>query len=121
MTQVSIENGQLIVQVTINGQGPFPMIFDTGGVELVTPETAITLGLAIQGNILIQGSGEGKFCFFTPLKDVRLGPALDLTVPVIPLPRFFTDRGTQPPIAGVVSYEFLKRYAVRRGRLRRGR
>jgi hypothetical protein len=69
-----------------------------------------------QGNILIQGSGEGKFSVpLTPLKDIRLGPALlsDLTVPMIPLPRFFTDRGTQPPIAGVVSYEFLKRYAVR--------
>ena len=113
---VSIENGQLIVQVTINSQGPFPMIFDTGGVESVTPETATKLGLATEGNILIQGSGEGKFSVpLTRLKDVSLGPALlsDLTVPVIPLPRFFTDRGTRPPIAGVVSYDFLKRYAVR--------
>jgi hypothetical protein len=30
---VSLENGQVIVNVIINGQGPFPMMFDTGGVE----------------------------------------------------------------------------------------
>jgi hypothetical protein len=30
---IFIENGQVIMNVMINGQGPFPMTFDTGGVE----------------------------------------------------------------------------------------
>ena len=41
---ISVENGEIIVNVTIDGKGPFPMIFDTGSVGAVTPETAGMLG-----------------------------------------------------------------------------
>jgi hypothetical protein len=37
-----------IVNVTMNGHGPFPMMFDTGSVAAVTPETATVLGLTVQ-------------------------------------------------------------------------
>ena len=30
---ISVESGEVIVDVTINGRGPFPMMFDTGSVE----------------------------------------------------------------------------------------
>ena len=55
---VSVENGQIIVNVSINGQGPFSMTFDTGGVEAVTPEAA--LGLTSEGSGTMHGSGDGK-------------------------------------------------------------
>ena len=55
---VSVENGQIIVNVSINGQGPFSMMFDTGGVEAVTPEAA--LGLTSEGSGTMHGSGDGK-------------------------------------------------------------
>ena len=113
---VSVENGQVIVDVTINGQGPFPMMFDTGGVEAVTPETAASLGLGAEGGGTVQGSGESKVpVAATHLKALRLGGAelLEITVPVIPLPRFFTDRGSRPPLAGLVGYELLKQFAAR--------
>ena len=46
---ISVENGQVIVDVTIDGRGPFPMMLDTGGVETVTPEAAAALGLEVEG------------------------------------------------------------------------
>jgi hypothetical protein len=64
----------------------------------------------------VQGSGEGKIpVAFTHLKDVRLGGAKlpDLVVPVLPLPRFLTDRGSRPPLAGLIGYGLLERFTVR--------
>ncbi len=113
---ISVENGQVIVNVTINGQGPFPMMFDTGGVEAVTPETATALGLATEGGGTVQGSAERTSTVaFTHIKDLHLGGAelSDIAVPVIPLPRFFTDRGSRPPLAGFIGYKLLERFVVR--------
>ena len=46
---------------------------------------------------------------------MRLGGAELLEQPllVLPLPRFVTDRGDRPPLAGVIGYELLARFAVR--------
>ena len=33
---ISVESGEIIVDVTIDGKGPFPMMFDTGSVGAVT-------------------------------------------------------------------------------------
>jgi hypothetical protein len=52
---ISVENGQIIVDVTIDGRGPFPMMFDTGGVEAVTPEAAAALGLKVEGGAAAVG------------------------------------------------------------------
>ena len=52
---VSVENGQLIVNANINGQGPFPMLFDTGSVEAITPKIATALGLSVEGAGTVRG------------------------------------------------------------------
>jgi hypothetical protein len=113
---ISVENGQVIVDVTINGRGPFPMMLDTGGVETVTPEAAAALGLEVEGDGTALGSGEGAVAVaFTRAKKMGLGDAklLDQTLLVSPLPRFLTDRGARPPLAGFVGYELLAQFAVR--------
>ncbi|MFZ1120985.1 MAG: aspartyl protease family protein [Candidatus Binataceae bacterium] len=113
---ISVENGQIIVDVTIDGRGPFPMMFDTGGVEAVTPEAAAALGLKVDGGGAAVGSGEGAIAVaFTRVKEMRLGDAklFDQTLLVSPLPRFLTDRGARPPLAGFVGYELLMRFVVR--------
>jgi hypothetical protein len=113
---ISVENGQVIVDVTINGRRPFPMMLDTGGVETVTPEAAAALGLEVEGDGTALGSGEGAVAVaFTRAKEMRLGDAklLDQTLLVSPLPRFLTDRGARPPLAGFVGYELLAQFAVR--------
>lgn len=113
---ISIENGEIIVHVVVNGQGPFPMIFDTGSPEAVTAETATKLGLSAEGSATVQGSGEGKISTpFTRMENLRLGAAelSDVAALVLPLPRFFTDRGSHRPVAGLLGYELLKRFAAR--------
>jgi predicted aspartyl protease len=113
---ISIENGEIIVHVIVNGPGPFPMIFDTGSPEAVTPETATKLGLSAEGGTAVQGSGEGKFpASLTRIENLRLGAAelSDVAALILPLPRFFTDRGSHRPIAGLLASELLKRFAVR--------
>ena len=113
---VSVENGQLIVNVNINGQGPFPMMFDTGSVEAVTPKTATALGLSVEGAGTVRGSGERAVSVaLTRLQTLRLGGAelSDIALPVIPLPQFIMDRGNRAPLAGLIGFGVLNRFAVR--------
>ena len=112
---ISLEGGEVIVDVTIDGKGPFPMMFDTGNLGAVTPETASVLGLKVEGSDTVRGSGEaGVRVTFARVKEMRLGGAElpDQPLLVLPLPRFVTDRGNRPPLAGVIGYELLARFAV---------
>jgi hypothetical protein len=111
-----IANGQVIVNATINGQGPFPMMFDTGSGEAVTPATASALGLAIAGSGTLRGAAEQVVPFSgATIREIRLGEAniTDVRVPVLPLPRFLEDRGDQQPLGGFLGYEFLAHFAIR--------
>jgi hypothetical protein len=113
---VSVENGQVIVNAIINDQGPFPVMFDTGGVEAITPETATALGLLVEGQGTGRGSGERAVSVaFTHLQTLRVGGAelSDIALPVIPLPQFVTDRGNRKPLAGLIGFGVLSRFTVR--------
>ena len=113
---VSVENGQLFVNANINAQGPFPMLFDTGSVEAITPKTATALGLSVEGGGTVRGSGERAVSVaLTHLQTLRLGGAelSEIALPVIPLPQFITDRGNRAPLAGLIGFGVLSRFAVR--------
>jgi hypothetical protein len=51
-------NNHIYAQVKVNGQGPFLFIFDTGGHDLLTPETAKALAVASQGAAPGAGAGD---------------------------------------------------------------
>jgi hypothetical protein len=107
---IFLEGGEVIVDVTIDGKGPFPMMFDTGSLGAVTPETAGVLGLKVEGSDTLQGSGAaGVRVAFARVKEMRIGGTelLDQPLVVLPLPRFVTDRGNRPPLGGVIGYEWL--------------
>jgi hypothetical protein len=113
---ISIENGEVIVDVFIDGKGPFAMMLDTGSMGMVTSETAAVLGLEGEGGGTAQGSGEGVVpVALARVKEMRLGDTKLLEQPLLvsPLPRFFTDRGDRPPLAGFFGYELLSSFAVR--------
>jgi molybdate transport system substrate-binding protein len=113
---VSVENGQLVVNANINGQGPFPMMFDSGGVEAITSKTATDLGLSVEGAGTVRGSGERAVSVaLTHLQTLRLGGAelSEIGLPVIPLPQFITDRGNRAPLAGLIGFGVLNRFVVR--------
>jgi hypothetical protein len=92
------------------------MMFDTGAVEAVTPETAKVLGLTIEQGGTLRGSGEATIpASDSVISGLQIGEAKidQVRVSVIPLPRFITDRGDRPPLAGFVGYELLARFVVR--------
>jgi PDZ domain/Aspartyl protease len=113
---VSIENGEVIVDVFMNGKGPFPMMFDTGSAGVVTPETAVILGLRGEGSDTVRGSGEGVVpVVLTRVKEMRFGDTKLLDQPLIvsSLPQFLADRGDRSPLVGLFGYELLLNFAVR--------
>jgi len=113
---VSIEAGAIIVDVSINGRGPFPLMFDTGAQDALTPETAAALGLRTEGSGTARDSGGDRVAItFTRVGSIRVGGAemTDQPVAVLGLPKYLTDRGSRPPLAGFIGYELLARFAVR--------
>jgi hypothetical protein len=112
----SIENGQVIVDVRINDRGPFPMMFDTGTSDALTPEAAAELGLEIKSTGTGRASGERDIPIsHTHVASMRLGNAemTDQPFVVIAVPLYLRDRGSRPPLAGFIGYELLARFAVR--------
>jgi hypothetical protein len=112
---VSVEAGEVIVDVSIKGRGPYPVMFDNGAEDTVTPETAAVLGLKTEGTGTFRDSGGSLPIAFTRVAAVRLGDAemTDQSFGVLALPRYVTDRGNRPPIAGFIGYELLARFAAR--------
>jgi len=51
-------NNHIYAQVKVNGKGPFPFIFDSGGHSILTPKTMAALGLAGEGHGTGGGAGE---------------------------------------------------------------
>jgi hypothetical protein len=106
-------NNQLHVQVTLNGQGPFRMVCDTGGVNLVSPEVAQRLGLEPEGTIQARGAGEAsQDVSLVKVKSLQLGAATleNQLFVVFPLGGFTKISGA--PFDGLVGYEVFKRFVV---------
>src|SRR6266851_7507881 len=113
---VSVEAGTVIVEVTINGRGPFPLMFDTGAQNALTPEIAAALGLKTEGaGTVLDSGGDSLPVTFTRVKVIRVGDAemTDQPFAVAALPPYLTDRGSRPALAGFLGYELLTRFAVR--------
>jgi hypothetical protein len=54
-----LENNRILLQVSINGKGPFEAQFDSGGSLIVPPAVVSELGLAAEGRSKETGGGEG--------------------------------------------------------------
>jgi hypothetical protein len=52
-----LQNNHIVTDVRINGQGPFNVILDTGGMAMLTPDTAKALTVASHGNAAVTGVG----------------------------------------------------------------
>lgn len=53
-------DNRIMLPITINGKGPFHMIFDTGGVNMLVPEAAKRLGLSMKDAGFGSGAGDKK-------------------------------------------------------------
>jgi len=109
------EGPKIFVDAIINGRGPFPLILDTGGHLVLTPETAARLGLVASGRVLGTGAGSGIVREgFAKVSELRLGGAVlkNQNAKVFALHYGPGYRGPRPHVAGVIGLELFERYAV---------
>jgi hypothetical protein len=108
--------GLIMVDVSVNGAQPMSFILDTGGLNLLTPEAARRLGVTGEGHQAVQGVGtDTQSMQTTQIKSYRVGSVVmqDQSFLILDLPRMLTDRGKREPIAGIIGYELLRRFATR--------
>ena len=105
-------NNHIYLEVRLNGR-PYEFLFDTGGLNVITPTVARELGLKAEGAIEATGSGEKSAdAGFTKVQRMQVGGAWleDQTFIVIGLEAFKEVEGR--PITGLIGYEVFKRFVV---------
>lgn len=105
-------NNHVIVDARINGKGPYPLLVDTGGHDILTPVTARALGLDAEGSATGGGSGEA-----TTINGFTRVASLDVGGAVLRDSVALTLDFSPPDVEGLVlggmlGSEFLERYVV---------
>ncbi len=107
-------NNHIYAAVKVNGKGPYVFIFDTGGVNAVTPSLARQLGLKVEGDIEARGSGSGSMqAGITKVARLDLGDAsvTDQVFMSAPLDSMSNVEGMDMP--GMVGFEVFRRFVTR--------
>lgn len=108
-----LADNRILINVSINGHAQLPFLLDTGGSNVLTPEAAKMLGLESGGNLPVAGVGSNAGnAHLSTVNTVRLGQVNLSNQPflILPLPQFLQDRGSEPPIAGLLGAELLRRF-----------
>lgn len=114
-TTVAFEliNNHIYAPTAVNGK-PFVFIFDTGGVNFITPPTAQTLGLKSEGAMQGNGAGEGHMDIaLTKVDSLQVGEATirNQVFPVAPLNEMSPVEGVDEQ--GMVGFETFRRFVTR--------
>jgi hypothetical protein len=106
-----IENRKMLVDVMLNGKGPFPFVFDTGGHFILSSVTAKRLKLDVAGRGSKDPEGNDGFA---RVGELRIGDAVihNDVAHVIPYSYARLERGSKPPKAGWLGLELLERFSV---------
>lgn len=114
-TPFELIDNRIFLQATINGAGPFSMIFDTGGSNIVTPDVARAAGLAFGEAFEMNGAGAGKLpAWATKVASVAsAGFAMrDIDFTILPLDTISDAIGFYR-LDGLFGHEVLSRFVVR--------
>ena len=107
-------NNHIYADVKINGQGPYTFIFDTGGLNLVTPPLAKTLGLKVEGNMDARGGGTGTMSAgMTKVARVDIGKASITDTSFMSLPLDSMENTEGVPMPGMIGFETFRRFVTR--------
>ena len=107
-------NNHIYLDVKLNGHGPYRLLCDTGGANVITPAVARELGVKPVGVLEGRGVGEkSEDVGLAKLERVQIG---DATIErqlfaVFDLARLEPAEGASMP--GLVGYEVFKRFVVR--------
>jgi hypothetical protein len=107
-------NNHIYADVKVNGKGPYTFIFDTGGLNVVTPALARSLGLKIEGHVEARGAGSGTMeAGFTKVRMLELGAASikDQPFGAFPLDALSDVEGFDQ--SGMIGFETFRRFVTR--------
>jgi PDZ domain/Aspartyl protease len=110
-----VYNGHIYLPVKIDGKGPFLMLFDSGGANILQPSVAKQLGLKVEGALGGSGVGESKQDVgMTKVGRIELGGIVvrDQVFATIDLQDFASRVEGLDHVAGLVGYELFKRFPV---------
>jgi hypothetical protein len=107
-------NNHMYMRVRMNGQGPFTVLCDTGGENVITPTVAAKLGVKAEG--ALQGRGVGEKSEDIALTRIRSLTVGDVTISnqvfvVFRLEPFSDVEGIEQ--SGMIGYEVFKRFVVK--------
>jgi hypothetical protein len=100
--------------VMLNGKGPYYFIFDTGGVNLITPELARELGLKVEGQAEARGAGDATMEMgFAHIDRLDLGGATvkNQLFTTLALDALYPANGVH--MQGMIGYETFRRFVTR--------
>jgi hypothetical protein len=107
-------NNHIYANVSVNGKGPFLFIFDTGGMNVVTPPLVKELGLKTEGSFEGRGAGDKTMDMgLTKLSSIQLGDASvkDQLFIAAPLDQMSPIEGTT--MIGMIGFETFRRFVTR--------
>lgn len=107
-------NNHIYANVSVDGKGPYQFIFDTGGVNLLTPPLAAELGLKTEGQMQGNGAGSGHMDVgMTKVASLQLGDASvkDQVFAVMGIDAMSKIEGVGMP--GMVGFETFRRFVTR--------
>jgi hypothetical protein len=110
----TIANGHIYVDVKLNGRGPFRILLDSGGLNVVTPAVARELGLEVKGELPISGAGEKvEDTGLAKVERIDVGEAFleRQAFFVFPLDEMAPVEGV--PQQGLLGYEVFRRFVAR--------
>lgn len=103
------------IQVKLNGQGPFTVFLDTGGVNIVSPALAKALGSKVEGTVQGGGLGAKSESFgVTKVAKIEVGDAwmTGQSFYVVPAMEELM-KGSGVHGEGILGYELLRRFVAR--------
>jgi hypothetical protein len=108
----TLTNNHIIVDVRIDGRGPYPFLVDTGGHDIVTPYAAKGLGMRTVGDTPSSGAGEKSVSSgYAHVARIDAGGALLNNQTVVTLDFSPPDvEGIR--LGGMLGVEFLERFVV---------
>jgi hypothetical protein len=107
-------NNHIYLDVKLDSKGPFRLLCDTGGANIVTPELAATLGLKAEGALQGRGVGDkSEDVGLVKVGSLEVGGATlrDQVFAVYNLGPVSGSEGV--PAKGLIGYEVFKRFVVR--------
>ncbi|MEP7062437.1 MAG: aspartyl protease family protein [Betaproteobacteria bacterium] len=113
---ITLANGHIYVEVRLAGKGPFLMLLDSGGANVLFPQTVQALGLKSAGAIAATGVGDAKSdAGLTRVPSLDLGGIVlaNQVFVTLPLDAQFRRIEGMDHVAGLVGYELFKRFPTR--------